>query len=76
MGGLTPPMKRLRVESPEPIKADSEDGELAGRMVIQLLVSKTAVAWCHDLFPMLSLIPLIATLVTSDVTSPIPLGPI
>src|SRR5882724_3230645 len=31
---------------------------------------------CHDSFPMLSPIPLIVTLVASNVTSPIPLGPI
>jgi len=31
---------------------------------------------CHDSFPMLSTIPLIATLVASDMTSPTPLGPI
>jgi len=44
MDGLTPPMKLLRVESPEPTEADSEDGELAGRTVIQLSVSETAIA--------------------------------
>jgi len=32
--------------------------------------------FCHDPFLMLSLIPLIATLATSDITSPIPLGSI
>ena len=44
MGRLTPPMKHLRVESPEPTEADSEDGEPAGRTVIQASVSETAIA--------------------------------
>jgi len=35
MGGLTPSMKHLQVESPESTKADSEDGEPVGQMDIQ-----------------------------------------
>ena len=45
MDGLTPPVKHLRVESPEPTEADSKDGEPAGRTVIQPSVSETAMAW-------------------------------
>jgi len=35
----------MRVESPEPTEADSQDGELVAQMNIQSLVSETAVAW-------------------------------
>jgi len=46
-GGLTPSVKHLRVESPEPSEVGSIDGELVGQMGIQLSVSETAVAWHH-----------------------------
>jgi len=37
--------KRMRVESPEPTEADSQDGEPVAQMNIQPSVSETMVAW-------------------------------